>query len=406
MSARPLRSSSPKNSSASSTLGERRSACEVRLVSDPAEFGALRGAWSALAGASRARVFLQHEWFDAAWQWRQQTARPYLLCMVSGSDLLAVLPLVCEETVGRTARLRELSFLSVPDTQTCDMLVREGEHAAASSAFADELARRQRDWDVLRLKYLPPDSIAASSLRDALARRGFTTRLEQRDRNPYVRLDSRWEDYYGTRSRSLKKANNLAANRLKKAGEVRIDWLEPGARDAARLAEVMDAIIAISAASWKRRTGNSLDNPGPQAFIRRLSQLASERGWLSVWTLSLDGRPLAMEYQLVGDGRVFALRSDFDEAFDEISPGSHLGRCLLERLFGRGLERYCMGPGENPYKQRWAEDAEPVAELVVYGRTVRGRLLKVWETTLKPLAKRLRDKLIRGRGPAQESDDR
>lgn len=367
----------------------------VRLVSGPAEFAALRDAWNALAAASaRPGVFLQHEWFDAAWQWRRQSAQLRVLSLWRGGELASVLPLVLEDAP-RRQRLRELSFLAVPDTQLCDLIVAAGGQAEAAAVFVAELARRREEWDVLRLRYLPPESVAGSALRDAFAQAGFATRLEPGSGNPFVRLDSGWEAYYATRSRSLKKANNLAANRLKKAGTVRIDWLEPGSGDAARVAHLLDQAIAISGASWKRRTGNSLDNAGPQAFIRRLSQLAHERGWLSVWVLSLDERPLAMEYQLVAGGRVFALRSDFDAAFDEISPGSYLGRCLLERLFGRGLDRYYMGPGDNAYKQRWAEAVEPVGRLTVYASTLRGRALAAWEIALKPMARRLRDGLRR-----------
>ena len=370
-----------------------RSVLAVHVVSDEAEFATLCTPWNAIATSTLFRsVFLQHEWFDAAWQWRQRSARLQVLCLLRGKDLVAVLPLVREDVATRWGRVRELSFLTVPDTQSCDVLVAEAERVAAATSFAAELERTRSDWDVLRLKYLPPDSVAASSLRQALAARGFVTRLEQRGGNPYVRLDSTWDTYYATRTRSLKKANNLAANRLKKAGEVRIDWLEPDTRDPHRLAQVLDEIIAISGESWKRRTGNSLDNPGPQAFIRRLSQLAHERGWLSIWTLKLDGRPMAMEYQLIADGNAFALRSDFVETTEEISPGSHLSRSLLERLFGRGLQRYFMGPGDNAYKQRWAEEAVPVAELSVYGRSAKGRWLATWETTLKPLARRVRDR--------------
>ena len=406
MSARVSHRSSRKGSASTSSVAQSPTTVAVQLISDVSDFTALHSAWNALAAASGSgSVFLRHEWFDAAWQWRQQVARLYLLCLRRGSELTAVLPLVREETVSRGVLLRELSFLTVPDTQTCDVIVAEGEQAGAAEAFAAELARRQHEWDVLRLKYLPPASAAASSLRDAFKTKGFPTRLEQRGSNAYVRLDSTWEGYYATRTRSLKKANNLAANRLKRAGEVRIDWLEPGAGEAGRVAQVLDQIIAISAVSWKRRTGNSLDNSGPEAFIRRLSEVAHRRGWLSVWTLSLDGRPLAMEYQLIADRRVFALRSDFDDAFEEISPGSHLSRSLLERLFGRELERYYMGPGENAYKQRWAEQAEPVAELIVYGRTLRGRWLAAWETTLKPLARRLRDRLIGAGGDEQARND-
>ena len=54
------------------------------------------------------------------------------------------------------------------------------------------------------------------------------------------------------------------------------------------------AAIDISRRSWKTETGNSLDNPGPQAFVRRLSELACERGWLSVWLMrALHGISLA-----------------------------------------------------------------------------------------------------------------
>lgn len=378
----------------------------VRLVTEPEKFASLRAAWNAIDAASPCpRLFLQHEWFDAAWRWRRQAAQLHLLCLLRDDELVAVLPLVREDIERRGHRIRELSFLTVPDTQACDLIVAARNRGAAVETLTAELVRRKSEWDVLRLSYLPPASIAATSLREALAGRGVATRLEGGGGNAYVRLDSSWEAYYAARSRSLKKANNLAANRLKKAGEVRIDWLEPGSNDARRLGETLDRIVAISAASWKRHTGNSLENPGPQAFIRRLSELARERGWLSVWTLTLDGRPLAMEYQLLADGRVFALRSDFDATFDELSPGSHLNRHLLERLFGRGLSRYCMGLGDNAYKQRWADDAEPVLELSAYGRTLTGRWLALWETSLKPVARRLRDCLTRSQRQTATQDE-
>lgn len=378
----------------------------VRVVTDPVQFAAMRPAWNAIDAASPCpRLFLQHEWFDAAWQWRRQVAQLHLMCLLRDDELVAVLPLVREEVERRGHRIRELSFLTVPDTQACDLIVAAVERGAAVKALTAELLRRKSEWDVVRLGYLPPGSIVATSLREAFAKRGVATRLDQGGGNAYVRLDSSWDVYYAGRSRSLKKANNLAANRLKKAGELRIDWLEPRSGGPHGLDETLDLVIAISAASWKRHTGNSLDNPGPSGFIRRLSTLAQERGWLSVWTLTLDGRPLAMEYQLVADGRVFALRSDFDAAFDELSPGSHLNRHLLERLFGRGLSRYCMGPGDNAYKQRWADGSEPVSELSAYGRTITGRWLGLWETRLKPVARRLRDRLSRAERENAERDE-
>jgi CelD/BcsL family acetyltransferase involved in cellulose biosynthesis len=408
MSVQPLRRSESRRSGSLGVLAPGTTVSGVRLVTDPEDFVAMRAQWNALAAASLcARVFLFHDWFSAAWRWRQHTARLWLLCLYRDGSLTAVLPLALEEVAKRGTRLRELSLLTVPDTQACDLVALEHDRAVAAEAFADALAQRRSEWDVLRLKYLAPEACLSSAFREALARRGFATRLHPDGGNPFVPLDSTWEAYYATRSRSLKKANNLAANRLAKAGTVRIDWLAPGTGDSAEVDRFLDRAIAISSRSWKTRTGNSLDNPGPQAFIRDLSHAAHERGWLSVWILSLSDRPLAMEYQLVADGNVYALRSDFDAEFEEISPGTHLNRTLLQQLFGRGLQRYYMGPGDNPYKHRWTEQVEPVQAVTAYGRTMTGRWLAAWETTLKPLARSVRDRITRSSSsqPERKPDD-
>jgi len=294
---------------------------------------------------------------------------------------------------------RVLESLTVPDTQLFDMLVLPNDRERVADGFADFLAKHHDEWDMLELGYLPEPSVTATVLSGALRRRGYKLAVETDGANPYIDLEGTWGAYYSTRTRSLKKANNLAANRINKVGEVRIRWHEPGLVDAARLGEIVDALVSVSSRSWKRETGNSLDNPGPQAFIRRLSELAAERSWLSVWTLDIDAAPVAMEYQLVCDGGVHALRADFDAAFGEVSPGSHLNRALMERLFGGRFRRYYMGPGENIYKLRWTERSEALQRLSAYARTARGRLAALVDLSLVPLARSARAKLRR-RDPA------
>lgn len=365
---------------------------EVRVLTSPEELAPLRREWNALlADERRSEIFLTHEWFDAAWQWRRTAADLFVLCLYERNRLSAVLPLVRDRRNG-SAR-RDLAFLSVPDTQYCDIVARDDRREAAAIAFARELVRRRREWDVLRLPYLREDAVAAVVLPHAFARLGIRSRLTFEGENAYVPLDGTWDAYYATRSRSLKKANNLCANRLRKTGDVEVKWLEPGSGGAPSLDRFLDEAIGISARSWKTRTANSLDHPGPEAFIRRLSHLAGASGWLSIWVLTLDGKPIAMEYQLAAGGNVYALRSDFDASSDDLSPGSHLNRALLERLFGRGLRRYYMGPGNNPYKLRWTEQSERVGTLVAFSPSARGRVRAAWELGIRPALRRFRDRL-------------
>lgn len=374
----------------------------VRIVSAPDEFGAMAAAWNAIAPVRQPlSVFGRHEWFDAAWQWQQLSAGLKLLCYYDGPNLAAVLPLVFRETRLRGMPVRELAFLTVPDTQFCDMIAAERHCVPAAVAFAAELRQGHVEWDVMRLGYLAENSIASTTLRDALVEAGLTTRVASLPGNPFVSLDAGWDTYYATRSRRFKKAINLAANRLKKMGAVQIERVGSNVKDSPDLNRILDCAIGISARSWKQGTGNSLNHAGPQAFIRRLTELAAGSGWLSLWIMRANERALAMEYQLAADGNVYALRSDFDAEFEDVSPGTHLNRCMLEGLFGQGLVRYYMGPGNNPYKQRWAEQVEPMQSLTVYAGTLAGRALAAWETTLKPMVAAVRDRLVKPSG--QES---
>lgn len=383
-------------------VGGAGSTMNVQVVTSPDAFTSLRADWDALTvRAGLHCLFLTHDWFDAAWQWRRESGTLFILGCWRDGRLEGVMPLV-RLHVREGGGARALEFLAVPDTQKCDLIVEPGQREAVVTALVGELVRRQAEWDVLRMRYLPADSIAATTLAPALAARGLRSVTREVAVNLTVALDSTWDAYYATRSRRLKKAANLVANRLAKSGDVTIAWRAPGAIAAGAVDAIVAEITDVSARSWKAETGNSLDHPGPQAFIRRLSQHGAARGWLSVWSLRVNDRLLAMEYQVVADGDVYALRSDFDADCDKISPGSHLSRHLLEQLFGRGLRRYLMGPGSNAYKLHWAAGSVAVHEMHVYGTSMAGRGSAAWELWLKPLLRRVRDR-FRGSGRATDA---
>ena len=258
------------------------STLSVVAITAERDFLALRDAWNALLeNASAPSVFLYHEWFEAAWAWRKQDSTLFVLCAYEDQRLVGLLPLVFVRDKKMLYEERRLEFLSVPDTQVCDVVAADIDRARIAQAFAGEMERRRSQWDKLHFSYLPDESVVGRELCREFELRGFRSRFDDMGRNPSIALNGTWSDYYSSRSRRLKKANNLIANRLKKAGEVRVDWLEPGNGDASDTITAVDIAIGISGRSWKRETGNSLNNPGPLAFIRMLSAHAHRRGWLA-----------------------------------------------------------------------------------------------------------------------------
>jgi len=378
----------------------------IDTVATEREFAALETAWTAAADSALNRSpFLSFDWFAAAWAWRRLDSTLALHVIRKREHTIGLLPLIRNHE--RRNGVRRLELLTVPDTQITDVVAAKQDITDVCEAVARHLAAR-KDWDVLWLDYLAPDGAVIQELLPALRRHGIRVETGDCRNNPCISLNGRWSDYYLGRSRRLKKANNLAANRLTKAGDISIEWLRPNTHGDAQIEAALEAVIDISSRSWKQTTTNSLDHPGPQAFIRALSSAGARRGWLSIWMLRLDGEPIAMEYQLIDDGQIYALRADFDQRYDNLSPGSHLFRQLIEALFDRGYKRYNLGPGENPYKRRWTDVSTPLHQAVAYNTTLRGSYTWLWQARIKPALRSLRNraatKVNSRRERADESD--
>jgi len=378
----------------------------VSIVDTEKEFRDLGVAWNRLARSAGGSVFFQHEWFDAAWAWRKEGSSLFVLLAWEADEPIGILPLVSVREKKPFPALRSLEFLAVPDTQFCDLIAAPEDRSRVAEAFCAKLHKRRKEWDRLVLRYLDDTGAVLNEVKAGLAARQYTCDVKTQGPNLFVKLEPSWDAYYSTRSRSLKKANNLAANRLKKVGEITVRWISPENSGETAIQGALEQAIDISRRSWKQETGNSLDQPGPRGFIQTLTAHAARRGWLSVWLLSIDDKPLAMEYQLLDAGNVYALRADFDAECGEISPGSHLMRTLLESLFSRNLRRYYMGPGENAYKTRWTEEGDTLHQMVVYGRTWRGQLTRFVDNVLKPFARSLRDKLASRKAQPIAKDNR
>lgn len=382
-------SSPPKQHAAHST-GHARS-LKISVCRDEAAFSRLADDWNRLAdGVKNSSVFLRFEWFDAAWQWAKYDAEMWIVCIADQQGIIGIAPLVRRTNASRLGRAREVGFLTVPDTQYADVLALPCDRAAVFDALMQWLVDTRKTWDTLRLAYLSSESDTIPAFAQRASSKGYRFRIEDQGTNPGIALGSTWEKYYSQRTRRLKKGNNLIANRIKRAGaSAEIRRYTPQSCNAAEIAQALETSASLSSKSWKDGLGVSLNHEGPQAWFRRLNQHSERTGWLSVWLLTIDGRPAAMEYQLQYNGRIHGLRSDFDPTLDEFSPGTYLNWKMLEALFDVGAQHYQMGPGNNPYKYRWADTFDPISCLTLYGSTVMGRWLALRDLRLRPLAKRL-----------------
>ncbi len=330
-------------------------------------------------------LFDSASWHAVMQAWEAASGRTVEFWYSEQPEGRLLIPWVRERVVRRRVPLPCLRLAAIPDSQFADVLW-EGrpDPAPVCRALAED-----RHWQVLEWSHLPEDARCERHLLPALTACAVHELRLPADGNAWIDLSQGWAAYYATRSRRLKKGNNHIRNRLQRQfREIAVHrWC--GGDDEA---QVKALLIRLSAASWKRETGLTLDRPAPRAFLDRLFAEFAPRGELMVWWLELDGTPAASELQLLRDGQVYALRADYDERFEAYSPGTYLFWQLLQALCeAPQWRRYWMGPGMNPYKARWQQGQMPLHRYRLYRRSGRGHWLHLLEARLIPWMRRLRE---------------
>ena len=358
----------------------------VRRLTTGDDFGSVAAAWSDLTEQSaQSTPFASHDWFECCRIAAADRAQDLLVVEDSVAPV-ALIPLVRWTGRVRGMPVRYLGILDSPDSPVADVLY-AGAAPPVVRALLDHVAARS-DWDVLELGRLPLNSESLKALETELPGR-LRWRRAGGDVSPYLAVDGPWTRFYGSRSQRFKKTIRNIQNRLDRLGSISVEEhhaLPPGEA-------LFEEMIALTSRSWKADRGIAIATmPRMREFFGELSRRAAARGWLAVWFLRLDGRAIAMEYQLRANGVVYALRADYDRAYAASSPGSALNFAIARALFERGdVREYQMGPGQNEYKMRWASGCHETVRIQIYRSGLYPRLVHVIESAVVPALRRLRE---------------
>lgn len=360
----------------------------VSCITNEDEFQSLRYDWNLLANKSENdNIFTRHEWFSAAWNWLKASSSLKVISIYDNKNIIGIIPLILKKRQHGILKFSSLEFFSVPDTQFSDIICLPSKKNEIIIAFFTYLYKKPFKWDVLELSKISTESTTNTFIKFFLDRNSINHIFYSNDSNPFIKLSKTWEDYYSGRTRRLKKGNNLVANKIKRQfSSIKICHYKSNTSN--DINSIINSITKISSKSWKNITGLTLNNAGPASFFYQLTNFAYKNNWLSIWVLYFNEEPVAMEYQLNYKGNIYALRSDFDDNYSAYSPGTYLNLEILKSLFSdKNNNYYYMGPGENKYKLRWAEQTIKLSNIFVYNTSLKGRTISFLNLCVRPMIK-------------------
>jgi CelD/BcsL family acetyltransferase involved in cellulose biosynthesis len=336
----------------------------VQEITDLDAFLALEAEWNDLCRRSQCdSFFLSHAWSRCCWLGKAEDAQPFVVVVRDGSGVVGLAPFFADTMKWRVFPVRAMRLMQNQDSPFADIVAVPDRAGEILQAILHHL-RRSPKSDVVVFGKIP----RASLTHGLLVNCGTEEPLIRvaGGQSPILQLDGDWAGFWTAQSQRFKKTVRNVANRVERLGRVTAEELSA----AASAEECMQVFASVADRSWKAGLPISLRcNPSIARFFEALTSVLHACGQLRLWTLRLDGLPIATEYHVHDGDTVYALRSDFDDRYREASPGAYLNQHIVRTYFERGVRIYDMGPGDNSYKLRWATSAKELDSFVLFGRS-------------------------------------
>jgi CelD/BcsL family acetyltransferase involved in cellulose biosynthesis len=331
--------------------------------------------WRSLAVA-QGNAFLTPEWFSA-WRRHYGGGSSPVVVVVRDSDggVVGLLPLarVGRRTQFAGANLGDwFSPLAQPG--------RELEVAAAAAAVLAEAGHR-----MLVLHNVDEDAEWISELMRAWP--GSLVKRElHRDVIPYTSLPPSWNEFLEQRSRNFRSQIGRKERKLQRSYGMEFRQVD----DPVRLPAAMDSFFALHNARWSgdsRRS--SLAAAKARAHHSDFAAMALERGWLRLWFLMADGRPVAASYGWRIGHRYCYFNAGWDPAWAQASVGLVLLSHTIRSAIEEGAQEYNFLLGGEAYKSRFSNGQSAVQTVAFAPRRSPGQAAIYFDASCRRAARAL-----------------
>jgi CelD/BcsL family acetyltransferase involved in cellulose biosynthesis len=350
--------------------------CVVERISDAAGLDALKPEWQALLQGNEVDcLFLTWEWLSCWWRHVAQHRRLCLLTVRRGGELVAIAPFAIRPPEpGRLVPFRTLEFMGMGDVGSdyMDLIVRPEQEQQALQVLADYLKDNRL---VLDFRRVDAGSRRIAALLALMQEEGWESEQVVTDVCPYILLKGHdWKSYIATVSRSHRANVN---RRIRRLGELfkQVEFKQATTEQERR--ECFTQFLRLHQLRWSgKERSNAFTGEGTLAFHTEFSQLALEHGWLRLFVLRLDGKPVAATYSFRYGDSFYYYQAGLDPTLAEHSVGLATLGLAVQSALQEGVSRYDMLHGNQGYKALWTDTKRPLSRIHCYPPNAGGALYR------------------------------
>jgi len=359
------------------------------ILDDPKAFSMLEAGWESLCDelADYITVFASHTWYQNWWKYYSGDAKLHLFTMWQGDKLVGIAPLMREKSSFHGLPVRVMGFIQNNQSLHNDFIVMPQFRTLFLQKLIQSLFEQSSRWDTLYFRNISSISDNYKSLVQVLddEDRDWGEKTTPFD-TPYLIPSGSWSDYFAGRSRRTRKTLKNIRNKVLKAGKISV-------RHITTLEEFLSCkedLFKVAQQSWSEKIDGSLGSASNRNFFESLSIEAAAKKWLSIWTLYLDSKMIALEYHLKAYNREHALRGHYHSKFAPLSPGTYLEMAMLQRIFEKQdtIQLFDFCGSFDSYKKKWTDNYVPHCDVLVFNKHIYSRYIMFHEFKLVPFIRK------------------
>ncbi|HSC55854.1 MAG TPA: GNAT family N-acetyltransferase [Nitrospira sp.] len=348
----------------------------ITVIEDAGRLSHLVDEWTELLeNSGQDCLFLTPEWLTTWWRCFERDEWTLRLMTVRRQrELLAIAPFFSRpRTFGRLLSHQSTEFLGtgVIGSDYLDLIVRRGEERMVHIGLAEYL---NKEKPPLILSHLPARSSEADGVVKELEVSGWQVKHRLIESCPYITLRGHtWESYLDSLGANHRYNFMRRLKNLQKVGVVEFDAVEK--EDQRR--EALQAFMALHAVAWRHRGGSqAMQTTRELAFHEAFSRSALERGWLRLFLLRVNGRPVGALYGFRRGARFYFYQSGFDPGWRKHSVGLVTMGLAIKHALAEGVEEYDLLHGTEAYKFHWAKEMRDLSRIHLFPPSWRGWLYR------------------------------
>jgi hypothetical protein len=202
-------------------------------------------------------------------------------------------------------------------------------------------------WDQIELFGVDCEDHPITYLAESLRHHGCTVHRRSTVNCWRIDLPTDWETYLAGLSKKFRQEVRRLERNYFESGKAVLRTIDK----LGDLQHGLDMLVELHQRRWK-----SLGKPGCYAspnftsFLREVSPLLMQQGQMQIQWLEIDGRPAAVEYQLIGGGVVYDYQTGIEPETVEHQPGKLTNMANIRRAIEGGHRGYDFLRGDEPYK--------------------------------------------------------